>query len=84
MMSLSAHKAYGPKGVGALVVGRNVDLKPLIVGAGHEKGLRAGTENVPGIVGFGMACDMIESMAGETVRSLRERLWAALTRSSMG
>ncbi|MBS4096129.1 MAG: cysteine desulfurase [Sulfuricella sp.] len=57
-LSISAHKAYGPKGVGALVVGRRVDLKAQISGAGHEKGLRAGTENVPGIVGFGMACEL--------------------------
>lgn len=58
MLSLSAHKAYGPKGVGALVVGRRVDLQAQISGAGHERGLRAGTENVPGIVGFGVACEL--------------------------
>lgn len=65
MLSLSAHKAYGPKGVGALVTGRNVDLQAQISGAGHEKGLRAGTENVPGIVGFGVACELAAGRIGE-------------------
>lgn len=68
MLSLSAHKAYGPKGVGALVVGRNVDLQGQISGAGHERGLRAGTENVPGIVGFGLACELAAARAGEFAR----------------
>ncbi len=57
-MSLSAHKVYGPKGVGALFVARSARnlLKPLIDGGGQEQGLRSGTLNVPGIVGFGKAC----------------------------
>lgn len=77
MMSLSAHKVYGPKGIGALVVGRNVELKPLIVGAGHEKGLRAGTENVPGIVGFGAACELAAAHVADyakRIRALRDDL----------
>lgn len=77
MMSLSAHKVYGPKGIGALVVGRNVELKPLIVGAGHEKGLRAGTENVPGIVGFGAACELAATHVADyakRIRALRDDL----------
>jgi len=77
MLSVSAHKAYGPKGVGALVVDKAVELKPLIVGAGHEKGLRAGTENVPGIVGFGVACELAARRAGEQagrLRGLRDEL----------
>ena len=57
-MTLSAHKIYGPKGVGALVLDKRIELKPLISGGGHEQGLRSGTENVPGIVGFGAACEL--------------------------
>ncbi len=57
MLSLSAHKLGGPLGVGALVVTRDVALKPLVRGGGQEKGLRAGTENAPAIAGFGAAAD---------------------------
>jgi cysteine desulfurase len=56
MVSLSAHKIGGPKGVGALVVAPRVPLSPLLMGGGQERGWRAGTENVPGIAGFGAAC----------------------------
>jgi cysteine desulfurase len=55
-MTLSAHKLYGPKGAGALIVDKRLALRPLIHGGGHEQGLRSGTENVPAIVGFGAAC----------------------------
>ncbi len=55
LMTLSAHKLYGPKGVGALIVDRSLEIKPLLHGGGHEMGYRSGTENVAGIVGFGMA-----------------------------
>lgn len=57
-MSLSSHKVYGPKGVGVLVLDKRVELMPQMTGGGHEKGLRAGTENVPGIVGFAAACEL--------------------------
>ena len=57
-MTVSAHKIYGPKGVGALVLDKRIELKPLISGGGHEQGLRSGTENVAGIVGFGAACEL--------------------------
>lgn len=57
-MTLSAHKIYGPKGAGALVVDKRLSLRPLIQGGGHEAGLRAGTENVAAIVGFGLACEL--------------------------
>ena len=57
-MTLSAHKIYGPKGAGALVVDKRIELRPLLSGGGHERGLRSGTENVPAIVGFGAACEL--------------------------
>ena len=57
-LTLSAHKLHGPKGIGALVVGKRLDLRAQIEGGGHEHGLRAGTENVPAIVGFGVACEL--------------------------
>ena len=75
-MSLSAHKIYGPKGIGALVVDKRLELKPIIHGGGHEGGRRSGTENVPAIVGFGAACELatrrMEAVAQRT-RALRNR-----------
>jgi len=58
LVSLSAHKLYGPKGVGALIVEPGVELRPLLHGGGQERGMRGGTENVAGIVGFGMAAEL--------------------------
>jgi cysteine desulfurase len=69
-MTLSAHKIYGPKGAGALVLDKRIELKPLISGGGHERGLRSGTENVPAIVGFGAACEL----AAARMRDLAPRL----------
>ncbi len=80
MASISAHKMYGPKGVGALYVRRRnprVLLAPIIDGGGHERGMRSGTLNVPGIVGFGKAaelCRLEMEAEGERLRGLRDYL----------
>jgi cysteine desulfurase len=80
LMSISAHKMYGPKGVGALYVRRRnprVQVSPIIDGGGHERGMRSGTLNVPGIVGLGKACAIChEEMPQESKRlsGLRDRL----------
>ena len=85
LLSLTAHKLYGPKGVGALYVRRRrprVNLAPIIDGGGHERGLRSGTLNVPGIVGFGAAAEICRTelaAEGERIGRLRDRLLAALT-----
>lgn len=76
-LTLSAHKLGGPKGAGALVVDKRVELAPLIAGGGHERGLRSGTENVPAIVGFGVACgEAVAELdtAARRLRGLREEL----------
>lgn len=69
-LTVSAHKINGPKGAAALVLDKRVELQPLIAGGGHERGLRSGTENVPAIVGFGVAAEL----AAQRVRDLPERL----------
>jgi len=86
LISLSAHKMYGPKGVGALYVRRGrrppLRLEPQMEGGGQEHGLRSGTLNVPGIVGFGeaarRAAEALRDGEGERIRGLRDRLLAAL------
>ncbi len=70
MLSLSAHKLYGPKGVGALYVRKGIKLKSLIHGGAQERGLRAGTENVPGIVGLGCAVELAINEMEETNKKL--------------
>jgi len=80
LLSLSAHKIGGPKGVGALVARRGVKIQPLIRGGGQERGLRSGTENVAGIVGFGVACRLAKANleAYGRLGDLRELLWRGL------
>lgn len=84
LMSITAHKMYGPKGTGALFVrqrDRQVRVDPLFHGGGQERGIRPGTLNVAGIVGFGAACEIGRAgLSGESARilALRERLRAAL------
>jgi len=84
LMSFSAHKLYGPKGVGALFVrrrGKRVRLEPILEGGGHEQGLRSGTLNVPGIVGFARAVELAGEAATDEqqrIAGLRDRLAAGI------
>lgn len=93
LLSLSAHKMYGPKGIGALCIAsasgfsrtvgkRGIELEALIDGGGHERGYRSGTLNVPAIVGFGKAAELCAASMGSEatrLRALRDRLWTALS-----
>jgi len=81
LLSISGHKMYGPKGIGALYLRKGVKIKPLLHGGGHERGLRAGTENVPGIIGLGKACQKAaKGMKAEAERltKLRNHLYEAV------
>jgi cysteine desulfurase len=69
-LSLSGHKVYGPIGVGALYLREGVKMKPLLVGGGHERNLRSGTENVPGIVGLGEASVLAKKEMSETTHKM--------------
>ncbi len=84
LLSLSAHKLHGPKGIGALYVRKGVSLSPIVFGGGQERGLRSATENVAGIVGFGETASFAqEELAGEATRlaQLREHIAAELSRT---
>ncbi|MBN1561308.1 cysteine desulfurase [candidate division KSB1 bacterium] len=77
MLSISAHKMYGPKGIGALYVRRGLKLTPIIDGGGHERNMRSGTLNVPGIVGLGKAAEIAKrdlKSESERLLKLRNRL----------
>jgi cysteine desulfurase len=81
LLSIAGHKLYAPKGVGALYVRHGTPLLPLALGAGHEQGLRPGTENVASIVGLGVACERARvdlNAESERVRRLRDLLWEDL------
>src|SRR5437667_2631193 len=79
LLSIAGHKLYGPKGVGALFVREHVRLEPLIHGASHELGRRAGTENILLDVGLGAACAISQSWLGmESVQQLRDLFWNML------
>lgn len=83
MLALSAHKVYGPKGVGALYVRRGLELPPFMLGGEQERGLRAGTLNVPAIVGFGRAAELAQERLKTDppeIARLRDRLEAHLLR----
>jgi len=86
-MSLSAHKIYGPKGVGALYLRRGVKLPPLMQGGNQENKRRAGTQNVPGIVGFGKAAQIARQQRepeAKRLLALRDHLWQALEHGVAG
>lgn len=77
MLTIAAHKMYGPKGIGALYLKEDSLIEPILYGAGHERGLRPGTENVPYIAGFGMACKIAASDLEEEAKrqtKLRDEL----------
>ncbi len=81
MLSIAGHKLYAPKGVGALFVRRGVRLAPVLLGAGQERGVRPGTENVASIVGLGTACELCAAdmhTEAERQRTLRDRLFETL------
>jgi cysteine desulfurase len=81
LLSVAGHKLYAPKGVGALYVRRGTPLVPFVLGAGHEGGIRPGTENVAAIVGLNVTCERARlDLEAESarVRALREQLWQRL------
>jgi cysteine desulfurase len=79
LLSIAGHKLYAPKGVGALFAREGTPIEPLIHGAGHESGRRAGTENVLLIVGLGKACEISKNyLSDDRIRNLRDRFWKLL------
>jgi cysteine desulfurase len=87
LASVAGHKLYAPKGVGALYVKRGTPLRPFVLGAGHESGLRPGTENVASIVGLGAACEVATrdlEVVAERTRALRDLLWGRLSAAVPG
>jgi len=87
LLSIAGHKLYAPRGVGALYVKVGTPIKPLIRGAGHERGLRPGTEDIASIVGLGKACAIAQNdlaQEGARVGLLRDRLWSCLQQGIPG
>ena len=80
LLSISSHKINGPKGVGALYVKNGIKLAPLILGGGQEDGLRSGTENVPNIVGFGKACQLVKENMEQNVGHFKKLTTKLTTR----
>jgi cysteine desulfurase len=79
LLSIAGHKIYAPKGIGALFVRRGVSIEPLIHGAGHERGRRAGTESALLSVGLGKACELARDLVPmDQVRLLRDHFWQML------
>jgi cysteine desulfurase NifS len=82
LLTVSSHKIYGPKGVGALYIRKGIRLMPLIHGGGQEKKRRSGTENTPGIIGFGKACELAGQRMAEDAehqKKLRDKLMNGIT-----
>ncbi len=83
LLSIAGHKLYAPKGIGALFIKKGVRLLPFVLGAGHERGLRPGTENVAFIVGLGKACEIAQQTLekeASRIQVLRDDLWSRLNR----
>jgi cysteine desulfurase len=84
LITLSAHKLYGPKGIGALCINSNIPLEPIVHGGGHEYGLRSGTQNIPAVVGFGKVAEMSREFVdvySSRVKALRDKLERAILES---
>ncbi len=72
LLSISSHKLYGPKGIGALFIKNGLDINPVILGGGQENGLRSGTENVANIVGLGKACEIVKNHLDENITHMQQ------------
>ncbi len=72
LLSISSHKLYGPKGIGALYIKNDIDIVPVILGGGQEHGLRSGTENVASIAGFGKACEIAKNNLNENISQMKK------------